>query len=417
MMVPTHTRVITAPAAMVGADLDAWFRNGGGSALRKATENPQEIISLLASADLRGMGGAGFPTARKWSMIAASEHPEKYVIVNGNEDEPGTFKDRFLLEHTPHQVIEGALIAAVATRSRHVIVYINPRDSGVVAAIREAIIRWKAHEIIAEVEHAIGASVTLQLSLSSGLYIGGEETAVVAWVEGHFPFPRRKPPFPAEQGVNGCPTLINNVETLAHIPNIVTEGARWYQNLGLGAANGTKLFSLSGDVVRPGLYELPMGTPLGELISEHGLGIKDGHGLKAVFAGGPSNPIVPGDAVSLALDFDTLRAHGYRLGTGAMIVVSDEYSIVEKAADFTKFFAGSSCGQCPSCKTGIEHVSMLLAKLTAGDGRRRDLDSLVELSRVLPRTGRCGLVDGAAIMLASSLREFAPDFERLIEAE
>src|SRR6516225_2510751 len=271
----------------VGADLDAWFARGGGEGLAKALGDPTAIIAQIEQADLRGMGGAGFPTHRKWTPVAAAADGDKYVVCNGNEDEPGTFKDRFLLEHTPHQVIEGALIAAVATRANHVILYVNPHQPRALAATREAVSQWRGHAHFAAIEAHLGGPLSLSVVPSSGLYIGGEETAVIATVEGGFPFPRRKPPFPAQAGVHGAPTIVNNTETLAHLPGILRHGASWYRGLGLGEASGTKLYSLSGDVLRPGLYELPMGTSLESLVFEHGGGMLQGRQYKAVFTGGP----------------------------------------------------------------------------------------------------------------------------------
>ena len=258
-------QVLMRPEIAVGADLDAWLAHGGGLGLAQALREPDGVIATIAEAGLRGMGGAGFPTERKWSPVAAAQG-DKYIICNGNEDEPGTFKDRYLLEHTPHQVIEGALIAAVATRANHVVLYVNPHLERAIAADRAAVQQWRQHPLVADIERLLGGPLSLEVVPSSGLYIGGEETAVISSVEGRFPFPRRKPPFPAQSGVHGAPTIVNNTETLAQVPGILRHGARWWREQGLGNASGTKLYSLSGDVLRPGLYELPMGTSLQELV-------------------------------------------------------------------------------------------------------------------------------------------------------
>ncbi|MBB5402683.1 complex I 51 kDa subunit family protein [Paraburkholderia youngii] len=400
----------------VGADLDAWFARGGGEGLAKALDDPEAIIAELAQADLRGMGGAGFPTHRKWAPVAAAPDGDKYVVCNGNEDEPGTFKDRFLLEHTPHQVIEGALIAAVATRANHVVLYVNPHQTGSLAATREAVKQWSGHAQFAAIERWIGAPLSLAVVPSSGLYIGGEETAVIASVEGGFPFPRRKPPFPAEQGVHGAPTIVNNVETLAHVPGILRHGAQWYRDLGAGSAAGTKLYSLSGDVLRPGLYELPMGTSLETLVFQHGGGMLQGKEFKAVFTGGPSNTLLTKRDLDVALDFDSVRQRRSRLGTGAMIVVSEGTSIVRKVADYVSFFAQGSCGQCPPCKGGTFQMMRLLNRLDTGRGVRADLDALENLCRVLPGSGRCGLIDGAVTVVESSIDQFRAEYEALLMA-
>ena len=306
---------------------------GGGEGLNRAITDPSGIVPMLEAAGLRGLGGAGFPTARKWAAVAAQPGAGKWVICNGNEDEPGTFKDRFLLSRTPHQVIEGALIAALAVGAVNIALYVNPRETEASEAVREAAAAWTGHDLLARVSVAVGGPVRLIPVQGSGLYIGGEETAAVASVMGGFPFPRVKPPFPAEQGVDGAPTLVNNVETLAHVCHILRHGPDWYRAQGLSGAAGMKLFSLSGDVLKPGLHELPMGTPLRALIFEHGGGMLAGKAFKAVFTGGPSNTLLTPADLDVPLDFDSVRERGSRLGTGAMIVVSEGTSILRKTAD------------------------------------------------------------------------------------
>jgi NADH-quinone oxidoreductase subunit F len=405
--------VLTDPALQVGPDLEAYLAAGGGAGLRRALADPAAIIAEIEAAGLRGLGGAGFPTHRKWRAVADQKPGGKWVICNGNEDEPGTFKDRFLLERTPHQVIEGALVAALAVRAAHVALYVNPREAAALAAIRAAAAAWQAHPLLAQVAEAIGEAVSLRVAESSGLYIGGEETAAVASVQGGFPFPSLKPPFPAEHGVGGAPTLVNNVETLAQAGHILARGAAWYRGLGRGVP-GTKLFSLSGDVLRPGLHELPMGTTLRELVFDHGGGMLAGRGFKAVFTGGPSNTLLTARDLDVPMDFDSLRARGSRLGTGAMIVVGEGTSILRKTAEYVGFFAASSCGQCPPCKIGTYQIARLLARIESGHGRPGDIEALRNLAALLPGSGRCGLVDGAATVLASSLATFPEEYERAV---
>jgi len=396
-------KILTQPALCVGADLDAHLAAGPGG-LRAALRDPGGIIARIEAAGLRGLGGAGFPTHRKWSAVAAGPGPGKWVICNGNEDEPGTFKDAFLLLRTPHQVIEGALVAALATGASQVAIYVNPRDPTMLAALREAVAAWQVHALLAEVAAAIGEAVNLHVVESSGLYIGGEETAAVASVAGGFPFPSLKPPYPAQSGVHGKPTLVNNVETLAQAGHI----------LGRGRATGTKLFSLSGDVLRPGLHELPFGTTLRELVMLHGGGMLGGRRFKAVFTGGPSNTLLTEADFDVAMDFDSLRASGSRLGTGAMIVVGEGTSILRKTAEYVGFFAESSCGQCPPCKIGTFQIARLLARIEAGHGHAGDIEALRNLAALLPGSGRCGLVDGAATVLASSLATFPEEYARAV---
>lgn len=415
---PPDGPVLTAAAIRTGPDLAAWLAAGGGLGLRRALAAPAGIIPAIEAAGLRGLGGAGFPTHRKWSAVAALPAPAdgsgKWVVCNGNEDEPGTFKDRFLLSETPHQVIEGALIAALAVGATHVALYVNPRETRAVEALRAAVAAWQEAPLLAELSAALGAPPALCVVEGSGLYVGGEETAAIASVMGGFPFPSLKPPFPAEKGVNGAPTLLNNVETLAHVTHILARGAEWYRALGLGVAPGTKLFSLSGDVMRPGLYELPMGTPLRELVFGLGGGVLAGRPFKAVFTGGPSNTLLTPEDLDVPLDFESVRARGSRLGTGAMIVVADGTSILRKTAEYVAFFAANSCGQCPSCKIGTHQVARILERIEAGNGRPGDLEALENLTQLLPGSGRCGLVDGAATVLASSLRSFRGEYDRAL---
>jgi NADH-quinone oxidoreductase subunit F len=407
----TANQVLLNPDILVGADLDAWISQSGGAGLAAALDDPEGVIRIIEEAGLRGMGGAGFPTHRKWAGAAAISTADKYVVCNGNEDEPGTFKDRFLLEHTPHQVIEGALIAAVATRANHVVLYINPHQEQAMATARLAVEQWHGHSLLKRIEERLALVPRLSVVPSSGLYIGGEETAVIASVEGGFPFPRRKPPFPVEQGVHGAPTVINNIETLAHVSHILRHGAAWYRDLGIGNADGTKLYSLSGDVLRPGLYELPMGTTLEELVFTHGGGMLQGKEFKAVFTGGPSNTLLTKRDLDVPLDFDSVRERRSRLGTGAMIVISEGTSIVRKVAEYVDFFANGSCGQCPPCKGGTYQMARLLHRIDTGRGVRADLESLENLCRILPGSGRCGLIDGAVTVVDSSLHTFREEYE------
>ncbi|MDM0047451.1 NADH-quinone oxidoreductase subunit F [Variovorax sp. J22R115] len=409
-------QVLLKDNILVGADLSAWIERGGGEGLAKALREPAQVIAEIEHSDLRGMGGAGFATHRKWAPVAAAPDGDKYVVCNGNEDEPGTFKDRFLLEHTPHQVIEGALIAAVATRANHVIIYVNPHQPRALTVTREAVGQWREHEHFTAIEELLGGPLSLNVVPSSGFYIGGEETAVIATVEGGFPFPRRKPPFPAENGVHGAPTIVNNTETLAHVPGILRHGASWYRSLGLGNASGTKLYSLSGDVLRPGLYELPMGTSLEELVFVHGGGMLLGKEFKAVFTGGPSNTLLTKHDLDVPLDFDSVRQRRSRLGTGAMIVVSQGTSIVRKVAEYVNFFAQGSCGQCPPCKGGTFQLARVLNRIDTGRGVYSDLESLMNLCRLLPGSGRCGLIDGAVTVVESSLHHFIDEYEALLMA-
>lgn len=399
-------QVLLHPGRRVGADLERWAKvSRGGTPLAAAIADPARVREQIRAAELRGLGGSGFPVWKKWDAVATETgKPDKYLVVNGNEDEPGTFKDRLLLEDTPHQVIEGALIAALAVGANRVVFYINPDLSRSLASLKLAIEQWQTSPLLPQ-------GIELTLLPGSGHYIGGEETAAMEWIEGKFPFPRGKPPYPAQVGVHGCPTLINNVETLAHVPHIVLHGAEWFRAQGRGTGTGTKLYSLSGDVLHPGVYELPMGTSLRELIFEHGGGLLSGKPLKAIFTGGPSNTLLTPADLDVALDFDSLRARGGSLGTGAMIVISEGTGIVKRVAEYVRFFAHSSCGQCPPCKSGTATLSRLIDRIDTGRGTADDLATLENLCAMLPGSGRCHLLSGVVQLLDSSFRHFRNEYQ------
>jgi NADH-quinone oxidoreductase subunit F len=412
-MTEVLNQVLLSEANRVGADFYAWMGGVGGDGLERALADTAAIIPTIREANLRGLGGSGFPTWRKWEAMAARQGAEhKYLICNGNEDEPGTFKDRILMEECPHQVIEGATIAALAMGIDKIVFYINPHLGAPLENMRQAVTQWQQSSWPGKVAEKLGKPLEYRVVESSGHYIGGEETAAIESVEGKFPFPRGKPPFPAEYGVHGMPTLVNNIETLANVSHILRNGAQWFQNLGLGESSGTKIYCLSGDVLRPGAYELPMGTPLNELIYRYGDGMLVGKRLKAVFTGGPSNTILTPKDLDVPLDFESVAARRSALGTGAMIVVSHGTGIVKRVTEYVNFFAASSCGQCPSCKTGTYYISLLLGKIDTGRGKRADLDTLINLCRILPGTGRCHLLDGAVKVLDSSLYHFMNEYEQ-----
>jgi len=404
------------PRWRVGENLQRWRDAGGGEALVQGAKNPAAILAAVKDADLRGLGGSGFPVWRKWEAVAkAPAATDKYLVCNGNEDEPGTYKDRLLLEETPHQVIEGAVLAALAVGANRVVFYVNPDLKRSLAVLELALVQWQGSDMQRQASEALGRPLVLELVPSSGHYIGGEETAALEWIEGKFPFPRGKPPYPAEHGVHGCPTLVNNVETLANVPAIVRHGVDWFRAQGAGGAGGTKLYSLSGDVLHPGVYELPMGTTLRDLIFVHGGGLLSGKPIKAVFTGGPSNTLLTPDDLDVALDFDSLKERGAALGTGAMIVVSEGTGIVKRVAEYVRFFAHSSCGQCPSCKTGSATISRLLDRIDTGQGTEADMATLETLCVMLPGSGRCHLVNGVVQLLESSFRHFRQEYRQALK--
>lgn len=399
-----------------GTDLDAWLRSGGGQGLKAALHDSTTLTQLIKEADLRGLGGSGFPTYKKWEqMVSQPPGSDRYLVCNGNEDEPGTFKDRILLEEAPHQVIEGALITALAVAINYIIFYINPQLKKSLESIRQALIFWQKSNYIEAIEKKLGCPLTIQVVTSSGHYVDGEETAAIESIEGKFPFPRGKPPYPTQQGINNKPTLVNNIETLANIPHIVRHGALWYRNLGLGHACGTKLYSLSGDVLSPGVYELSMGIPLNELIFNIGGGMLGDKKLKAILTGGPSSSLLTPKDLDVPLDFESVAQRHSSLGTGAIIVIAEGNSIVQRVTEYIKFFASSSCGQCPSCKIGTYHISLLLDKIDQGHAKQKDLNTLIQLNKMLPDSGHCHLPEGVSKILGSALCHFRDEYEENIK--
>ncbi|MDH5424038.1 MAG: SLBB domain-containing protein [Gammaproteobacteria bacterium] len=409
-------QVLLNSKSRIGADISRWQEGWGGDGLKVALEDPTAIIPMIKDAGLLGLGGSGYPAYKKWQAISEQTSSEKYLICNGNEDEPGTFKDRVLLEETPLQVIEGASIAAIACGITNIIFYINPNLDSCIKMMETAVEKWQQSGFYESIQGA-GLLMDYKVVASTGHYIAGEETAAIEAVEGSFPFPRGKEPRPTTAGVFGRPTLVNNVETLSNVPHIMRNGVKWFHDLGIKDASGTKLYSLSGDVLSPGVFELPMGTTLEDLIYTYGQGLLVGKKLKAVFTGGPSNTILTGESLDVNLDFNSVQLKRAALGTGAMIVVSQGTGIVKRVAQYMDFFADASCGQCPSCKTGTYYMSQLLNKIDTGKGSKADLDNLVNLCSILPGSGRCHLLEGAVKVVDSSLYHFFNEYTDALKHE
>ncbi len=426
---PTEHAVMLAPARCTGPDLERWLGlEPSGSVLEAVLRNrlpAPALLDLLEESAVRGMGGAGYPTHLKWRALTSQKTQERVLVINGNEDEPGTFKDRILLERSPHQVLEGALLCAYTVGAGTVIVHHNPgsgpHSESAHRALNLAVEQWRRHPLLRRLEETTGRPLELRVHRARGEYVGGEETGLISELEGSegrahpFPFPHRKPPYPVEVGYRGLPTLVQNVETLAQVYQAFRLGPEAYGALGIGAARGTKLYCLSGDVLRPGAYELPLGTSLRTLVFEYGGGMLGQRPFKAVFTGGPTNTILTADELEVALDWDSLKEHHSRLGTGAMIVVSQGAGMVRRVAEYTEFFARSSCGQCPPCKLGTRQLSQLLRRLDTGRGEEVDLQRLRHLTQLLPGSGRCGLIDAACTVVASSLEKLEDDYRAAVE--
>ena len=381
---------------------------GGYQQLEKARRlEPQQLLEELLASNIRGRGGAGFPMGRKASFLAKGTGRPTYLVVNADESEPGTFKDREIMFTVPHRLLEGCLITAHAIGSQHVFVYIRGEYLREFEVIRAALDEARAAGLLGE--------VTVVLHRGAGAYICGEETALLESLEGAPGQPRVKPPFPAVQGLYASPTLINNVETIATVPKILELGGAEYAKLGVANSTGTRVFSLSGNVVRPGNYELPLGTPLRELIYEIGGGIPDGRALKAVIPGGSSTPILRADEIDrVDLDFDSMAQVGTMLGSGAVIVIDERVCIVQLAIRVAAFYEYESCGKCVPCREGTRWVSQILHPIEAGTAQPGTLDFLLDVcDRILGKC-LCPLGDSDAIAVASYVTKFRDEFQRHI---
>jgi len=400
-------------------DLPAYERAGGYQALRKALHSmtPQQIIEEVKTAGLRGRGGAGFPTGLKWSFIPAGNdapHP-KYLVVNGDEMEPGTFKDRLLLEGDPHQLIEGTIIAAYATGTD--IAYVFLRGEYKIAAQRISKAIGDAYNAGYLGRNVLGSPYSLEMYLhvSAGRYMCGEETGMLNALEGKRANPRSKPPFPPAAGLWGKPTTVNNVETLCNVPHIIGNGASWFRKLSRTKDGGTKLYGVSGKVKRPGLWELPMGTTVREILEDHAGGMRDGLGFRGLLPGGASTDFLTEQHLDVPMDFTEVQKAGSRMGTGTMIVLDSRTCPVGMLLNLEHFFAQESCGWCTPCWSGLGWVERILNAMEEGHGQPGDIDRLAFHTKFLaPGHTFCALAPGAAEPLQSALRYFREDFERHI---
>ena len=398
-----------------GTWMDDYVADGGYFAAKKALTSmtPKQVIGEVLSANLRGLGGAGFPAGRKWSFIPADTDKPKYLVVNADEGEPGTFKDRYLMERDPHALLEGMIIAAYAIDCHKAYVYIRGEYFRSAHRLQRAI--DEAHESgwLGTDIQGTGFDLDVVIHRGAGAYICGEETALLTSLEGGKGFPRLKPPFPAIEGLFSCPTIVNNVETLCCVPFILRHGVERFKEIGTESQGGTRLFCVSGHVVTPGVYEAPVSITLRELIERAG-GIRDGNQLKAVIPGGISAKILTADEIDVAMDFDSLRAAGTMAGSGGVIVMDDTTCMVEALESAAKFFADESCGQCSPCREGTGWVLRIMHRILAGRGRVQDLDDLLAISGDMEGKTICVFADAAAWPVQSYIAKFRNEFEEYI---
>jgi NADH-quinone oxidoreductase subunit F len=385
------------------------YREAGGyQAWTKArTMEPATILEEVKRSNLRGLGGAGFPTGTKWSFIPKSHTGPVYLVINADEGEPGTFKDRYLLERDPHALVEGMLIAARAIHSATAFVYIRGeyvepwrRFSAAVREAYEAGYLGKGFEIV--------------VHRGAGAYICGEETGLISSLEGKKGWPKLKPPFPAIKGAFGAPTIVNNVETICHVPHIVNRGAEWFAALGTKTQGGTRLYSVSGRVARPGVYEAPVSITLRQLIYERAGGVTGNGRLKAVVPGGSSAAILTADEIDVTMDVDGLRNAGTMAGSAGVIVMDETVSIPEALMVVARFYAHESCGQCTPCRESTGWIYKMTRRIVARRGRKEDLDTILDVARRGAGTTICAFYDGAVGPYISYIEKFRSEFEALV---
>ena len=393
-------------------DIHDYIARGGYAALAKILSGmtPESVIAEIKAAKLRGRGGAGFLTGLKWELCRAARGDEKYILCNADEGDPGAFMDRSLLEGNPHGVLEGIIIAAYAVGAKEGVIYIRIEYPTAVFKIEQAVEQARRLGFLGKNILGSGFDFEITISKGAGAFVCGEETALIRAAEGKVGEPRQKPPFPADVGFRGKPTVINNVETFVNVPLIINRGAVEYQKVGTENSGGTKIFCLVGKVQNTGLVEVPFGTTLRRIIFEIGGGIKDGKKFKAVQTGGPSGGCLPEEMLDLKVDFPDLARAGSIMGSGGMIVMDEETCVVDVARYFLQFLKSESCGKCFSCRVGIDRLLEILDRITTGTGTMEDLDLLEELAVTVKDTSMCGLGQTSANPVLSTLKYFRDEY-------
>jgi NADH-quinone oxidoreductase subunit F len=408
-----QTRVALEHCGHINAEsVEEYIAVGGYTALEKALFDmtPDEIIAEVSDSGLRGRGGAGFPTGKKWAQVAAhKDAPVKYIVCNGDEGDPGAFMDRSIMEGDPHRMIEGMIIAGIATGSEEGYIYVRAEYPLAVERLKMAIADDEAHGILGENILGSGKNFRLHINRGAGAFVCGEGSALTASIEGERGMPRTKPPRSVDQGLFDAPTSLNNVETFANVPPIIERGAAWYRSIGTENSTGTKAFALTGNIKHTGLIEVPMGTTLREIVFNIGGGVKNGK-FKAVQIGGPSGGCLTEEHLDLPLDFESTKKIGAIIGSGGLVVMGDDTCMVEIARFFMNFTKKESCGKCATCREGIPKIQAILERITHGEGKIEDIDMLQELSSVVKTCSLCGLGKTATNPVLSTLKYFKDEY-------
>lgn len=406
-------RILTKNLGKKVIDIDSAMQNGGYEALIKALTKmtPEQVLNEVKSSNLKGRGGAGFPTGLKWSFLPKGSGKTKYLVCNADESEPGTFKDRLLIENDPHRIIEGIIIAGYATQSTGAFIYIRGEMPQGAKILEKAISQAYERHFLGK--NILGSSLDFDIYLvrGAGAYICGEETALMNSIEGKRGEPRIKPPFPASYGVYGYPSNINNVETFANVPEIVLRGGNWYANLGSRDTPGTRLFGISGHIKRPGVYELTSDVTLRELIYNFGGGIIGERKLKAVIPGGSSTPVLTADEIDVTMDVEGLKKVGSMPGSGGVIVMNDSVCMVKALLNLIKFYEYESCGQCTPCREGTYFLRLLIEGIEKGEGENGDIEKILRICKNIFQRTICPLGDAAVMPVESFVKKFRSEFE------
>jgi NADH-quinone oxidoreductase subunit F len=397
-------------------DIATYERNGGYQAIRKVIPQikPEDLVEMIKQSGLRGRGGAGFPTGSKWGFVPKDPKLPKYLVCNCDESEPGTFKDRLLIEHDPHQLIEGMILASYAIGAHYAFIYCRGEFFKGIRKLRKAVEQAKKQGFLGP--HVLGSDYSLEIVVhpGAGAYIAGEETALLNSLEGYRATPRLKPPFPAVAGLYNKPTIINNVETLCNVVHIVNKGVEWYQKIGKPKNTGTKIFQVSGNIQRPGCYEFPLGVSLREVLDTAG-GVPAGRQFKACYPGGSSCALLTSRDLDISMDFEALAARKSALGTASIIVMDDTADMVKVAHRLMEFYQNESCGKCTPCREGTRWITQVLARILAGGGTVFDLKMIEQVSNDMAANSFCPLAVGAAPPVVSAVQEFRNEFEAYIQ--
>ena len=413
-----HRLVLRNAGKIDPSRIEDYIAMGGYSAIVKclATMTPQGVIYEVTRSGLRGRGGAGFPTGQKWGLVARSHSTPKYIVANLDEGDPGVFANRTLAEADPHAIIEGMLIAAYAVGAEKGFIYIRAEYPLAIQTLQKAIAQARGVSLLGDNVLETGFKFDLELRFGAGAFVAGEETAILASVEGRRAMPRPRPPYPANSGLWGKPTLIQNVETLANIPVIIQNGGDWFSKVGTARCSGTKCFSLTGQINNPGLIEVPMGITLREVVFEIGGGIQNNRAFKAVLVGGPSGGCLPETLLDLPIDYDSLTKAGAIMGSGGIVVIDDQSCMVDTAKFFTDFCVEESCGKCVPCRAGLVKVKEIFEGITNGAGKQEDIAALDKAGNYIKEASLCGLGQTAPNPVLTTLRYFRDEYmEHIID--